>query len=72
MKDDETNLNKEGVFQRWNVFVRYDLQSNVTVLFWFGFYRKYGEEIEGFQNDWIRAYMSFKTLPIPTGCKLKF
>ena len=27
-------LNKEGVFQRWNVpFVRYDLQSNVTVFF---------------------------------------
>ena len=53
-------------------FVRYDLQSNVTVLSWFGFYRKYGEETEGFQNDWIRAYMSFKTLPIPIGCKLKF
>ena len=33
-KDDQTNLDKEGVFQCWNVcFVCYDLHSNVTVFF---------------------------------------
>ena len=45
-KDDQTNLNKEGVFQRWNVsFVRYDLQSNVTV-----FLVLFVQKIQG--RDW--------------------
>ena len=46
-KDDQTNLNKEVVFQCWNVFffVRYDLKSNVTMfLVWFL------QKIEG--RDW--------------------
>ena len=32
-------------------FVCYDLQSNVTVFFWFSLYRKYKEETEGFQKQ---------------------
>ena len=51
-KDDQTNLNKEGVFQHWNVsFVQYDLQSNVyNGVFFFFLYWKYREETEGFQK----------------------
>ena len=69
-KDDQTNLNKEGVFQRWNVsFVRYDLQSNVTVFFGFVCTENTRKRLKASKNDWIRACMSFWT---PTGCKLKF
>ena len=51
-KDDQTNLNKEGVFHRWNVF---SLRLTIKVIkcnsvFWFGLYRKYKEETEGFQK----------------------
>ena len=36
-KDDETNLNKEGVFQRWNGFcsLRLTIKCNGVVLVWF-------------------------------------
>ena len=71
--DDQTNLNKEGVFQRWNVFfVRYYLQSNLTGFFWLGLCRKYKEETEGFQRRLNMSLHSFWSLPIPTDCKLKF
>ena len=30
------------------------------------------KRLKASKNDWIRACMSFWTLPIPTGCKLKF
>ena len=73
-KDDQTNLNKEGVFQRWNVsFVQYDLQSNVTVFFGFVCTENTRKRLKASKNDWIRACMLFKnSLPIPTGCKLQF
>ena len=42
---------KRKVYFSIEMFViHYDLQSNVTVLFWFGLYRKYREETEGFQK----------------------
>ena len=36
-KDDETNLNKEAVFQRWNVFcsLQLTIECNGVVLVWF-------------------------------------
>ena len=47
----------------------YDLRSNVTIV-WFGLYRKYKNETKGFQKQ-LNTSISFWTLPIPTGCKLK-
>ena len=54
--NDQTNLNKEGIFQLWKVFyfVRYDLhvrdlRSNITFV-WFGWYRKYKEGTKSFQK----------------------
>ena len=58
-------------------FVRYNLRSNVTFcLVWFGLYRKMrkykAENKRASENDRRQACMSFRTLPITTGCKLKF
>ena len=58
-------------------FVRYDLRSNVMFcLDWFGLYRKMrkdkAETKKASENDRRQACMSFRTLPIPAGCKLKF
>ena len=47
-KDDQTNLDKEGAFQRWNVFCLLQLTFKCNGVFWFGLYRKYKEEPEGF------------------------
>ena len=50
--------------------LRLTFKCNVFV--WFGLYRKYKEETKGFQKRLPKACMSFWTLPIPTGYKLKF
>ena len=54
------------------VFVRYYLQSNATVFFGLVCTENTRKRLKASKNNWIRACMSFWTLPIPTGCKLKF
>ena len=49
-KDDKKNGNKKGVFRRWNVFCSQQLTIKCNGVFWFGLYRKYQEETEGFQK----------------------
>ena len=60
-KVDQTNFDKESVFQRWNVsFVRYDLQSNVTV-----FLVLFVQKIQG--RDWRLP----KTIEYELACRFE-
>ena len=72
-KDDQTNLNKEGVFQRWNVFcsLRLTVKCNGVVLVWFL------QKIQG--RDWrlpktieYELACRLKTLPFPTVANCNF
>ena len=71
-KDDQTNLNNEGVFQRWNVFCSLWLTIKWNGVFGLVCTENRRRRLRASKNDWTRACMSFWTLPIPTSCKLKF